>query len=539
MCRLFLIQSLEQLPMPRIYKRKTEDNLKAALSLIENQKISVKTAASLYNIPSRTIFHRLARSRTGAKRGRKTILCKEEESHLVDTILLFPKWQRPISPSVVMRLAKPYMLQLGKAVSLKSTLRDWFYGFMRRWSKEIKLAKSGKLEKARSEACRKETVESWFKHLKEVLTKHKLFDRPEALWNADERGFSDDPSQRSVIIKRDSKWTISSQSGTGKSYTTLIMCTSASGEKPPPYIIYRGVKLWSTWVPKNGFPGARYNVTLSGWVEEEVFYDWLVHQFSPAVQHLKRPLMLFFDGHRAHISARIVKTAMDNGIELECLPPHTTTLLQPLDVVTLSKVKTAWRSILVEHNTKTNSAPIQKPKFSLLIYERWKNHLLKGHCSAGFAKAGIYPYEPRAVSNEKLLGPSPSITSNDGLIASNDSVVINRRTHQLIRSTSCDQLSTSALSLTTTPLHSTRCISNVNSLSPITTTVSHIPHIETSSMASVITAASSTISSTMDGTTTTVSSSAHDSSNCDLLSSDVPVFTDLTNQTVRMINNSL
>ena len=59
--------------------------------------------------------------------------------------------------------------------------------------------------------------------------------------------------------------------------------------------------------------------------------------------------------------------AMQNGIELECLPPHTTTILQPLDVVTLNKVKSVWRSLLVDHNTKTNSAPINKKKFALLV----------------------------------------------------------------------------------------------------------------------------------------------------------------------------
>jgi hypothetical protein len=58
---------------------------------------------------------------------------------------------------------------------------------------------------------------------------------------------------------------------------------------------------------------------------------------------------------------------MDNGIKLECLPPHTTTILQPLDVVMLNKVKTAWRTVLVEHNIKTNSAPIGKQKFSLMV----------------------------------------------------------------------------------------------------------------------------------------------------------------------------
>ena len=58
---------------------------------------------------------------------------------------------------------------------------------------------------------------------------------------------------------------------------------------------------------------------------------------------------------------------MENGIELECLSPHTTAILQPLDVVTLNKVKTAWRSLLADHNTKTNSAPIHKKEFALLV----------------------------------------------------------------------------------------------------------------------------------------------------------------------------
>ncbi|CAF2137361.1 unnamed protein product [Rotaria magnacalcarata] len=390
--------------MERTYKRKTQDkyskdDLELALLDIRNKKLSIKSAAAYYHIPTRTIFHRLAGSRTGAGRGRRTILTKEEE-YIVTTIILFQKWLCPISSSVVIGLAKPYMIQLSKP----------------RWLKEIKLANTVKLEKVCSEACRKETVERWFEHLNVVLTKHKLLNnRPEAIWNVDESGFGDDPGKRSVIIKRDSKYAISSQPGTGKSYTTVIMCTSASGEKLPPYIIYRSMKLWSTWIPKNGYPGARYNATLSGWVEEEVFYDWFVNQFLPAVAHIKRRLIIFFDGHRAHISTRIVKKAMQIGIELECLPAHITTILQPLDVVTLNKIS-----------------------------ELWKNYVLKGHCSGDFAKAGIYPYEPRAISNEKLLEPS---SSNDESTCVDDSAVIHQPVNRLTRSASCEQLSAMAENL--------------------------------------------------------------------------------------------
>ena len=82
--------------MPRIYKRKTQDkytkdDLEQALSDIQNKRLSVKNAAAQYQIPARAIFYRLAGSRSDARRGRKTILTKEEESHLVTTILLFQK----------------------------------------------------------------------------------------------------------------------------------------------------------------------------------------------------------------------------------------------------------------------------------------------------------------------------------------------------------------------------------------------------------------------------------------------------------------
>jgi hypothetical protein len=54
--------------------------------------------------------------------------------------------------------------------------------------------------------------------------------RPDAIFNVDESGFFDDPGRRSVVVKRSTKHIISSQSGTGKEMTTVVMCTSASGQ---------------------------------------------------------------------------------------------------------------------------------------------------------------------------------------------------------------------------------------------------------------------------------------------------------------------
>ncbi|CAF3747959.1 unnamed protein product, partial [Rotaria sordida] len=209
-----------------------------------------------------------------------------------------------------------------------------------------------------------------------------------------------DPGRRSVVVKRSTKHVISSQSGSGKEMTTVLICASASGKILPPYIIYAGTHLWNTWI------------------------------------------------------------SMDHQVELLCLPPHSTTVLQPLDVVTLTKIKTAWRKLLVTHNTQTNSEKIDKKRFSYMIGDLWRNHILPSHCSSGFSRAGIYPYDPRAVSKEKLFEP-PALSSSDAPSNFTDDIgLTDRSVLRPTRSLSCTAMSTDALAATTTPLQQPNLISS-------------------------------------------------------------------------------
>ncbi|CAM4971740.1 unnamed protein product [Rotaria socialis] len=66
----------------------------------------------------------------------------------------------------------------------------------------------------------------WFDHLKHVLEKNQLFNRPDAIWNVDESGFTDDPGRKQVIVKRSTKYPTSSHSGTGKTHTTVLMSSN-------------------------------------------------------------------------------------------------------------------------------------------------------------------------------------------------------------------------------------------------------------------------------------------------------------------------
>ncbi|CAF4044322.1 unnamed protein product [Rotaria sordida] len=283
--------------MPRTYVRKREpnysiDDLKTALNLIRKKKMTVDVASTQYHNPRQTLYARLSGSRGGGKPGGVTILSHEEEKFLIHVVHKYQEWQQPLTRSDLISIARTFMLELGKKnITNESSLHEWFYCFHRRWGSEIKLVETYKFEKIRSISCTKIVVDRWFDHLKQVLSKLNLFNRPEAIFNIDESAFGDDPGRKQVIIKRDSKYATCTHGGSGKRYTTLLICTSASGKFLPPYIIYRAQRLFDAWLPDNAYPGARFNATPSGWSEETIFYDWLCKQFVPAVELIRKLLI--------------------------------------------------------------------------------------------------------------------------------------------------------------------------------------------------------------------------------------------------------
>ena len=74
-------------------------------------------------------------------------------------------------------------------------------------------------------------LDGWFDRIRLVLADLNLLDRrPEAIWNVDESGFGDDPGRHQVIVRRSTRHVITAHAGTVKTYTTVLLCTSANGQ---------------------------------------------------------------------------------------------------------------------------------------------------------------------------------------------------------------------------------------------------------------------------------------------------------------------
>ncbi|GFS09135.1 PiggyBac transposable element-derived protein 4-like [Elysia marginata] len=95
---------------------------------------------------------------------------------------------------------------------------------------------------------------------------------------------------------------------------TDLACSSAAGEMLSPLIIFPGQRFG--YNPLEGFKKARFAKSNNGWIDGEIFTSWLETAFIPDVDHLPKPVLLFADGHKTHLTLT-VNTGKTNPVTHE------------------------------------------------------------------------------------------------------------------------------------------------------------------------------------------------------------------------------
>ena len=98
---------------------------------------------------------------------------------------------------------------------------------------------------------------------------------------------------------------------------------------------------------EGALPNSMFEVSESGWINQDIYlkrFDFFINSVPPA-----RPVLLIQDGHGSHISIELIEKARANDIHMQCLPAHTTHLLQPLDVGVFKPFKTHFNKACQKH----------------------------------------------------------------------------------------------------------------------------------------------------------------------------------------------
>nr|XP_047122520.1 MFS-type transporter clz9-like isoform X1 [Hydra vulgaris]XP_047122521.1 MFS-type transporter clz9-like isoform X1 [Hydra vulgaris] len=213
----------------------------------------------------------------------------------------------------------------------------------------------------------------------------------------DETGFHNDPGKKKLIFRRSSRYPELIRNTTKICYT-VVFCGNASGKLIPPFFIVKGKHSWSDWL-FNAPEGSRMATSCSGWMEIQIFEEWLLNHFVPNIINKEGKKILICDNLSAHISLKALNICEN--------------LLQPLDVGYFSSLKADWRSVLnqwrkTSRGKKVNNLP--KNLFTQLIKSTLNvgKENLEHNLQAGFKATGIYPFVP-----EHVLTKLPSFTNID------------------------------------------------------------------------------------------------------------------------------
>jgi len=167
----------------------------------------------------------------------------------------------------------------------------------------------------------------------------KIDDRPDRIWNLDETSFCLDPSKTKIVGEIGVAATRTTHSS-GRENTSVLMACNGVGQKGPPLIIFKGKSVWGKWIGDNSsFAGTTYAATNNGWMEKEVFLNYFEKSFlkttSPSPEN---PILLIYDGHLSHVDLSLMEMAVKNNVTILLLPPHSSHLLQPMDLAVFKSV---------------------------------------------------------------------------------------------------------------------------------------------------------------------------------------------------------
>jgi hypothetical protein len=212
-----------------------------------------------------------------------------------------------------------------------------------------------------------------------------------------------------VVTAANRARTVSIQPGNRK-WVTVIESVNAARWVLPPMVIFKGKMRQHSWyetVPTDWTIGVSDN----GWTMDALGLTWLKDTFNKHTRNrtVGKYRLLILDGHRSHVTAEFDKYCSQNSIIVLCMPPHSSHLLQPLNVSCFSVLKRSYRKA-VEGYMRMGINHIDKDDFTVLYQQACMTSFSLTTILSGFRATGLVPFDPDQVLSQldvRLWTPSP------------------------------------------------------------------------------------------------------------------------------------
>ncbi|KAJ8926270.1 hypothetical protein NQ314_021391, partial [Rhamnusium bicolor] len=277
----------------------------------------------------------------------------EDEKRLAEGLKTMERWGFGISRKEILHIVADFITKNKTKTPFTNNIpgNEWFHNFKNRHRLSIK--KPQAVAFFRRKMTDPFVIYEYFDLLNKTLSDFNLHDKPELIWNLDETSLSQDPHKTRAVGER----------GEPSSRTS-------SGPASP-----------------------------NGWIEANICFNYFEKTLIPALGPT-RPVLIIYDGYSTHVNIPLIELARDNDVTILKLTPHSSHLLQPLNLSVFKSVKDRWDLKLVTWQRKNIGHKIPKKVFSELIGETWKD-LDTEIIRNSFKKAGIHPFNRHVIPDDK------------------------------------------------------------------------------------------------------------------------------------------
>jgi hypothetical protein len=381
-----------------------------AKSAIEQGQIeSNRAAAALYNINDNTL-----RNRRRGKPARQDcvanskILTELEERVIIEHALNVDERGFQLNYDLLRGLADKLLTDRGaRRVGV-----NWPARFVARVP-ELKTRVNRRYDYKRALNKDPQVIKDWFRLVANMRAKYGIPD--DDVYNFDECGFQMGViGSRMVITGSERRQAPKSVQPGNTEWVTAIVAANASGWSIPPFVIFKGAQQYDTWHDEVADrPGWHISVSNKGWTSDMHGLQWLKHfnKWSEGRRVGPRRLLIM-DGHASHDTVEFRDYCKDHDIITLCMPPHSSHLLQPLDVGCFRPLKRAY-STEIEDLVRCRVNHVTKEEFLPAFKAAYDKAIVEDNIIASFRGAGLVPHDESAVLSKldiRLRTPTPPST---------------------------------------------------------------------------------------------------------------------------------
>lgn len=173
----------------------------------------------------------------------------------------------------------------------------------------------------------------------------------------------------------------------------MVEAVNATGDFIHPYFVAAGRVIQERWFDNNLSDETQIGVTKSGYINDEHALKWIKHfERHTRPENLEEYRLLICDNYGSHTFFEFLEFANQHRIIVIGLPPHTSHLLQPLDVVLFQPYK-HWHKQAILQATRTRYTQFNLMEFFCSITDIRNNTFKESSIRASFRQAGIWPVD--------------------------------------------------------------------------------------------------------------------------------------------------